>query len=80
MLDARNHGDSPHVHSNTYEEQVEDVKKFYSDININKAIVIGHSMGGRTAMALALSNVYFFFNQPFLAIFFNFLFLEDSQV
>ncbi|CAD7087012.1 unnamed protein product [Hermetia illucens] len=53
-LDARNHGDSPHSPEHTYSHLAADIAAFLKEMNIPKAIVIGHSMGGRTMMYLAL--------------------------
>lgn len=56
-LDARNHGDSPHSPEHTYSHLAADIAAFLKEMNILKAIVIGHSMGGRTMMYLALKYV-----------------------
>lgn len=58
-IDARNHGESPHSPSHSYEDLAEDVAHFYRQNNIEKAVVIGHSMGGRAMMAFALKYVCF---------------------
>ncbi|GIX81024.1 hypothetical protein CDAR_26101 [Caerostris darwini] len=55
-LDARNHGDSPHEEEFDYPLMAEDVKYFMSLQSIPEAVIIGHSMGGRTAMHMALTN------------------------
>nr|CAG4645590.1 EOG090X07NZ [Lynceus sp. MCZ IZ 141354] len=55
-VDARNHGDSPHSDEMNYEVLASDIEELLVDLQIPKATVIGHSMGGRAAMALALSN------------------------
>ncbi|XP_035231249.1 protein ABHD11-like isoform X4 [Stegodyphus dumicola] len=55
-LDARNHGDSPHSYEFNYELMSADVKHFMNSQAISSAILIGHSMGGRTAMHLALTE------------------------
>jgi len=53
-LDLRNHGDSPHGGDMTYRAMAEDVRDTLLSMGIDRAPVIGHSMGGKTAMALAL--------------------------
>lgn len=53
IIDQRNHGLSPHTESHNYENMKEDLNDFMLQQNINKAIIIGHSMGGKTAMAFA---------------------------
>lgn len=50
-FDARNHGLSEHTKEMSYPEMAEDMKSL---ITGSKATLIGHSMGGRTAMYLAL--------------------------
>lgn len=53
--DARNHGRSPHDMVMTYSAMVEDVVQWSNMLGLNRAIFLGHSMGGKTAMTLALS-------------------------
>jgi esterase len=53
-LDMRNHGDSPHAAVMRYATQAEDVRETLDALNVTQAAVIGHSMGGKAAMALAL--------------------------
>lgn len=53
LIDLRNHGQSPHTKSHTYEEMAEDLAQFLVQNNLEKIILIGHSMGGKTAMAFA---------------------------
>ncbi|KAM6242219.1 sn-1-specific diacylglycerol lipase ABHD11 isoform 2-T2 [Porphyrio hochstetteri] len=53
-LDARNHGGSPHSPHMTYEAMSLDVQHLLERLGIAKCILLGHSMGGKTAMTLAL--------------------------
>jgi len=53
-LDMRNHGDSPHAADMRYPTQAGDVLETLQSLGIEKAAVVGHSMGGKAAMALAL--------------------------
>lgn len=53
--DLRNHGRSPHVPTHTYPEMAEDVKTFMEAHWMFRADLIGHSMGGKVAMQLALN-------------------------
>ncbi|XP_046386932.1 protein ABHD11-like [Ischnura elegans] len=53
-VDARNHGDSPHSSGMSYHHLAEDVRSLMENLNIPKATLIGHSMGGRAMMLAAL--------------------------
>ncbi len=53
ILDQRNHGRSPHSSDHNYLLLKEDLKEFMDTHSIEKAIIIGHSMGGKTAMFFA---------------------------
>lgn len=52
-LDLRNHGESPHSEQFNYNVMTEDLKQFILRHNLQKVIVIGHSLGGKTAMTFA---------------------------
>lgn len=54
-LDARNHGESEHSPEMNYFVQALDVCCLFQELELSKAVVMGHSMGGKTAMTLALS-------------------------
>lgn len=53
MIDQRNHGRSPNADDHSYEAMTQDLAGFFDEHHIAKAIVIGHSMGGKTAMYFA---------------------------
>lgn len=53
--DMRNHGDSGWDDSMTYAAMADDIAALVAHLQIAPAMVIGHSMGGKAAMALALS-------------------------
>ncbi|TGK14725.1 alpha/beta fold hydrolase [Leptospira fluminis] len=53
-LDLRNHGDSPHSPIHTIKAMAEDVREFLEDQNLSSVILLGHSMGGLTAMKATL--------------------------
>lgn len=54
--DQRNHGNSPHSKEHNYTLMKNDLLKFMEDHDIKKAVILGHSMGGKTAMTFALEN------------------------
>jgi len=53
-VDLRNHGDSPHEDSMTYQEMADDLKQLMATLSIKQASFIGHGMGGKAVMTLAL--------------------------
>ncbi|NRA47716.1 MAG: alpha/beta fold hydrolase [Phaeodactylibacter sp.] len=53
LIDQRNHGRSPHDDEHTYAAMAEDLHYFMESHWMFKAHIIGHSMGGKTAMAFA---------------------------
>ncbi|PZC83578.1 protein ABHD11-like [Helicoverpa zea] len=53
-VDARNHGDSRHASQHTYIHMAHDVMKLLKKLELSKVSILGHSMGGRTAMVLSL--------------------------
>ncbi|KAL4883759.1 Alpha/Beta hydrolase protein [Aspergillus karnatakaensis] len=55
-LDLRNHGDSGHHPQHDYMEMALDVKAFIERHKIKRSSVIGHSMGAKTALTLALHS------------------------
>jgi len=54
-LDHRNHGGSAHAAEMDYLLMAQDVVEFLDKRGISHSHVLGHSMGGKTAMQLALS-------------------------
>jgi esterase len=54
-LDQRNHGRSPHSAEMSYELMAEDLKEFIANQNLAPVNLIGHSMGGKTAILFALT-------------------------
>ena len=53
MPDFRNHGQSPHTPTHTYQDMTDDLEAFYLTHKIEKATILGHSMGGKVAMMFA---------------------------
>lgn len=56
LVDQRNHGRSPHHENMDYSCMAEDLLHFMESQWMFKAHIIGHSMGGKTAMEFALSH------------------------
>lgn len=54
MIDARNHGDSPHCADMSYAAMAADVRQTMDTLDIDAFAVVGHSMGGKIAMQLAM--------------------------
>jgi esterase len=54
VLDARNHGQSPHAATHNYTEMAADLKEFIDTHKLKNPILIGHSMGGKTIMRFAV--------------------------
>jgi len=55
-VDLRNHGDSEHHESMSYEDMADDVEHLIKELCLKNTIIIGHSMGGKTAMTSSLRN------------------------
>lgn len=56
LVDQRNHGHSFHDDNFDYETLSEDLRHYFEVHNLSEAIVLGHSMGGKTAMLFATQN------------------------
>ncbi len=55
-VDLRNHGRSPWAPTMTFAEMVDDLKAFLDRHALQRAIILGHSVGGKTAMAFTLEH------------------------
>jgi pimeloyl-ACP methyl ester carboxylesterase len=55
LIDQRNHGKSPHSTEWDYQVMAADLNEFIQSQNIQNPIILGHSMGGKTAMQYACS-------------------------
>ncbi|KAL0253786.1 hypothetical protein I308_101162 [Cryptococcus tetragattii IND107] len=56
-LDLRNHGHSPHASPHTYSAMAADIHQFFVSHKLTSGVnLLGHSMGGKAVMALALNS------------------------
>ncbi|KAF2474414.1 alpha/beta-hydrolase [Lindgomyces ingoldianus] len=55
-IDLRNHGDSPHHRIHNYTALAEDTENFLQQHNLKDVTLIGHSMGAKTVMTMALRD------------------------
>ncbi|XP_012597683.1 sn-1-specific diacylglycerol lipase ABHD11 isoform X1 [Microcebus murinus] len=55
-VDARNHGDSPHSPDMSYEAMSQDLQGLLPQLGLVPCVLVGHSMGGKTAMLLSLQR------------------------
>lgn len=55
-VDLRNHGNSPHIKGMSYRQMSDDLLTLLDDLNLSSIYLSGHSMGGKVAMYLALSD------------------------
>lgn len=53
MVDLPNHGISPSMDSMSYADQAKRLFDYFRAMNIDQAAVLGHSMGGKTALQFA---------------------------
>ncbi len=56
LPDLRNHGRSPHDPRHDYPSMVADLEEFIRDRGLEQFVLMGHSMGGKTAMYYALQH------------------------
>ncbi len=54
LIDQRNHGRSFHADEFDYELMVEDLHEYITHHDLDDIILLGHSMGGKTAMLFAV--------------------------
>ena len=54
-VDLRNHGDSPHEQTMDIPSMAEDIVQLMDELAIHSATLIGHSLGGKVAMQVALN-------------------------
>ncbi|XP_011555858.3 protein ABHD11 [Plutella xylostella] len=56
VVDLRNHGESPHTNTHRYPDLSEDIARLCDKLGIPQATMVGHGIGGRAAMYLALTE------------------------
>ncbi|MGY0406742.1 MAG: alpha/beta fold hydrolase [Polaribacter sp.] len=56
LIDQRNHGRSFHTDAFNYKVLTEDIYRYMQYYQLEKATIIGHSMGGKTAMLFAVTH------------------------
>lgn len=54
-VDQRNHGASPHSDQSSYPLMAEDLHTFMQEQHLTSVYLLGHSMGGKTAMQFTLT-------------------------
>jgi esterase len=56
LIDQRNHGRSPHSPEHNYAAMSEDLMELVDAEHLDKIFLLGHSMGGKTAMQFAVDH------------------------
>jgi pimeloyl-ACP methyl ester carboxylesterase len=56
LIDQRNHGRSPHSPEHTYALMTDDLLELMEDEKLSRVMLLGHSMGGKTAMCFAVNH------------------------
>lgn len=56
LIDQRNHGKSFHSGTFDYDALCYDLERYMARKNLERAVLIGHSMGGKTAMQFACTH------------------------
>lgn len=56
LIDLRNHGRSFHTESMSYTDMSEDIVNYLKHYSINRAILLGHSLGGKAVMECAIKH------------------------
>ncbi|WP_121666759.1 alpha/beta fold hydrolase [Mesonia aquimarina] len=54
LIDQRNHGRSPHTKEFSYQLMAEDIQEYCKTHQLENIVLLGHSMGGKTAMKVAV--------------------------
>ncbi|MGY5849025.1 alpha/beta fold hydrolase [Salegentibacter sp. F14] len=56
LVDQRNHGKSPHHDDFDYQIMADDIVAYCKQHKLSEIVLLGHSMGGKTAMMVAAQN------------------------
>lgn len=56
LIDQRNHGRSPHSSEFNYTAMAADLAEYIADNELEEVLLMGHSLGGKTAMQLVVDN------------------------
>ena len=56
LIDQRNHGKSPHSDEFSYQLMADDIREYCEMHELEDILLLGHSMGGKTAMLTACQN------------------------
>src|SRR5580704_3450911 len=56
LIDLRNHGHSPHSDEFSYKVMSEDLLELMADEGLEKATLLGHSMGGKVALQFTVDH------------------------
>ncbi|NVO09680.1 MAG: alpha/beta fold hydrolase [Bacteroidales bacterium] len=56
LIDQRNHGQSPHSNEHNYKVLSNDLFELFDNLQIEKANLLGHSMGGKVAMQFTIDH------------------------
>ena len=56
LVDQRNHGRSPHSDEHDYQSLASDLLEMMNGLGLSRAVILGHSMGGKAAMWFAAQN------------------------
>lgn len=59
LIDQRNHGRSDHSDEMNYDLMVADLEEYFEEHFLRKVILLGHSMGGKTAIRFAQLHPYY---------------------
>lgn len=56
LIDLRNHGRSPHNSDTSHNAMANDILEYMTELGIEKASLIGHSLGGKVVMKFAVEH------------------------